>query len=491
MRMIDRGLSLSLALLIALSWIGQDATAQQENDPIEALMITGGGPWHDYYTQKKRIKEGLIDRIGNINITIDHEGGESKDFKFSRHKNDEWAENFDIVIYNQCNLFLEDGEHVERSIMETHVEHQVPALMLHCPMHTYQNATKKWFDFTGAVSYVHERNRTPFTVEAVEPNHPIMANFPGSWRTPKGELYLVSSLKDSANPLARAYSDEAGEYTPVVWTNTYEGVRVFSNSLGHHNVTMGSDVNLNFVAAGLLWATENLQDDGTPAPGYSGDRGLGWISLWNAEEFGETLNGWRASESTDWANMDWFDGDAVWPTKYNPGTESFQLTHNEVDHNTLVVDGPESYLYYQGRVNGGAFENFEFKTEAYTYPEANSGILFHTRPKDEGAPTYGFEADINTVENDAHKTGGLNPGDQEPESLPHPVHQYFDYYLSVDGRQVTVKVDGDTVNEYRLPETKQGRPTLDRGTVALQATGSEGRVYFRDLMIRTWPDENE
>jgi hypothetical protein len=61
----------------------------------------------------------------------------------------------------------------------------------------------------------------------------------------------------------------------------------------------------------------------------------------------------------------------------------------------------------------------------------------------------------------------------------------------VDGQQVTVKVDGDTVNEYRLPDIKQGRPTLDRGTVALQATGSEGRVYFRDLMIRTWPDENE
>ena len=180
MRTLQRHLLLAFALLLAVGWIGQDVTAQQEADPIDALMITGGGPWHDYYTQKKQIKQGLIDRIGNINITIDHEGGESTDFKFSRHKNDEWAEKFDVVVYNQCNLFLKDGEHVE-SIMEAHVEHQVPALMLHCPMHVYQNATKEWFDFTGAVSYVHERNRTPFTVEAVEPNHPIMANFPGSW----------------------------------------------------------------------------------------------------------------------------------------------------------------------------------------------------------------------------------------------------------------------------------------------------------------------
>jgi hypothetical protein len=186
--------------------------------------------------------------------------------------------------------------------------------------------------------------------------------------------------------------------------------------------------------------------------------------------------------------MNWFDGEAVWPTVHNTGTESFKLTHNEVDHNTIVVDGPESYLYYQGRVNGGSFKNFELKSEVYTYPGADSGVLFHTRPKDEGAPTYGFEADINTVEGDDQRTGGLNPGDEEPETLPHPIHQYFEYHLGVDDGQLTVKVDGETVKEYQLPEREDGRRALDRGTVALQATGSEGRVYFRDLLIRTWPD---
>jgi hypothetical protein len=475
------------AILLCLSYVPENAWAQ-DTEPIKALMITGGGPFHDYYTQKKQLKEGLIDRIGNIEITVDHEGGESMDFKFSRQLDDEWAKEFDVVIYNNCNLDMGDAVQVDK-IMAAHVTYKVPAVITHCPMHLHRTTTEKWYDFTGAISYQHEVDRTPFTVEAMEPEHPIMVNFPGSWRTPEGELYMPVELKDNATPIARAYSDEGGEFFPVVWTHEYEGVKVYSNTLGHHNVTMGSDVNLNLVAAGLLWAVDKLNEDGTPAAGYSGERGLGWVSLWNAEDFGETLNGWRASDTTDWGGLDWFSGNATWPTVDNKGNESFSLTHNDgVDHNTIVVEGPERYLYYRGAVDGGDFKNFEFKTDVYTYPGANSGIFFHTRPKDEGPPTYGYEADINTIEGDESKTGELNPGETIPGDLPHELHEYFEYYIQVDGNQITTKVNGETVAAYTEPDDQEGTHSLGRGTIGLQSTEADGIVYFRNLLIRTWPD---
>jgi hypothetical protein len=247
---------------------------------------------------------------------------------------------------------------------------------------------------------------------------------------------------------------------------------------------MGSDVNLNLVAAGLLWAAEKLNDDGTPMEGYSGARGLGWISLFN----GDNLNGWRAGETTDWGGMDWFSGNAVWPTVENNGNESFKLKHDEEGQSIIVIDGPPKYLYYRGAVDGGDFRNFEFKTEVYTYSNANSGIFFHTRPKDEGVPTYGYEADINTVEGDQQKTGGLNPGPEILGDLPHKLEEYFEYYIQVDGNQSTINVNGETVNTYTEPSEQDGTHKLNRGTIGLQSTSAEGPVYFRNLLIRVWPD---
>lgn len=90
----------------------------QNTDPLKILMITGGGPWHDYETQKDQIKEGLLERLSNVEITTDFEGRdtntmESTDFKFSRHLEDDWAAEFDVVIYNHCNLQVKDEDYVK------------------------------------------------------------------------------------------------------------------------------------------------------------------------------------------------------------------------------------------------------------------------------------------------------------------------------------------------------------------------------------------
>ena len=479
------------AILVALFSVGflahHGIAASQNTDPLEVLMITGGGPFHDYYTQKRQLEEGLTDRIGNIVFTIDHNEGESKQdmaFKHETLLNDEWAQQFDLVLYNNCNLDMGDAEHVEQ-IMNAHAEHQVPAVLLHCPMHLHRTTTTAWYDFTGAVSYHHEVVRVPFTIEVLEPNHPIMVNFPGTWRTPEGELYMPFELKDTTIPLARAYSVEAAEFFPIAWTHEYEGVRVFASTLGHHTPTMGADVNLNMVAAGLLWAAGKLDDNGQPSEGYSGERGLGWVSLRD----GATLNGWRDTLTTNYAEMEWFEQVDVWPTKENMGTVAFQLVPHEVDPNDIVVEGPPSSLFYAGPIDGGDFRNFEFKVDVYTYPGSASGIYFHTRYKAEGPPNFGYEAQINASRAGESMTGSL-VGVSEVETAPHGDNEWFNYYIRVDGKNVTVKVNDETVNEFTEPADAVGPARLNRGTIGLESVGSDSRVYFRNPMIRLLPDNN-
>ena len=486
----NKKILLSILALILSGSLAQFAVAQNA-DPLKILMITGGGPWHDYNTQKDQIKEGLLERLSNIEITTDYEGAdtltmESTDFQFSRHLEDDWAAEFDVVIYNQCNLQVKDGAYVKGIIAE-HVKHQVPAVMLHCPIHLYQyaegDAAAEWWDFTGAVSYVHEKedhpNTAPYTIEVLEPQHPIMKNYPLSWRTPAGELYLIVDMHDNATPLSHAYSVETESYSETAWVHEYKGVRVFTSSLGHHNVSMGSDVNLNLVASGVLWAAGKLDQDGSPAPGYEGDRGLGWISLWD-----DTLNGWIESGGVmDWTAPSWYGGETVWPTVDNASAgESFRL-----DDDTLMVEGGQRNLFYDGRIAGGKFKNFEFKVDVYTHPGSASGVYFHTHYEEDGTPAFGYEAQINASRAGESKTGSLI-GASEVQTAAHGDNEWFSYYIKVDGKKVTVKVNGETVNEFTEAADVDGPGSLRRGTIGLESVGSDSRVNFRNPMIRLLPD---
>jgi type 1 glutamine amidotransferase len=487
---LNKKILLSISALILFGSLPQLAGAQ-DTAPLKILMTTGGGPWHDYATQKDQIRDGLLERLSNIEITTDYEGAdtltmESTDFYFSRHLEDDWAEEFDVVIYNHCNLQVKDEAYV-KGIIAQHVKHQVPAVMLHCPIHLYQyaegDAADEWWDFVGAVSYAHERqnhpNTSPYTIEVLEPQHEIMQNYPPSWRTPAGELYLIIDMHDNATPLSHAYSVETDSYTETAWTHEYKGVRVFTSSLGHHNESMGSDVNLNLVASGVLWAAGKLEEDGSPAPGYEGERGLGWISLLD-----DTFNGWIESGGVvDWTAGAWYRGNLVWPTMDDATVrESFRL-----DGDKLIVEGGQRNLFYDGLVAGGKFKNFEFKVDVYTHPGSASGVYFHTHYEEDGTPAFGYEAQINASRDGESKTGSL-VGASEVKTAAHNDNEWFSYHIKVDGKNVTVKVNGETVNEFTEPADADGPGSLRRGTIGLESVGSDSRVEFRNPMIRLLPD---
>lgn len=178
-----------------------------------------------------------------------------------------------------------------------------------------------------------------------------------------------------------------------------------------------------------------------------------WISIWD----GESLDNWRASE--------------------NP--ESFQIEDGKI-----VVDGPRAHLFYEGPVADADFDNFEFRADVYTYPQANSGIFFHTEYQDEGWPAKGYEAQVNATHSDPRKTGSLYAVNDVMNNAPHEDEEWFTYHIKVEGDQITFKVDGETVMEFTEPDEREGDIRLSSGTIALQAHDPNSRVYYRNIEVR-------
>ncbi len=178
-----------------------------------------------------------------------------------------------------------------------------------------------------------------------------------------------------------------------------------------------------------------------------------WISIWD----GESFDNWRASE--------------------NP--ESFQIEEGKI-----VVDGPRAHLFYEGPVADADFVNFEFRADVYTYPQANSGIFFHTQYQEEGWPQHGYEAQINATHSDPRKTGSLYAVKDVMNDAPHEDEEWFDYYIKVEGNNITFEVNGETVMEFTEPDDRDGDISLSSGTVALQAHDPDSRIYFRNIEVR-------
>lgn len=416
--------------------------------PLRALLITGGC-CHDYEQQKRLLTAGISARA-NVTWDIVHEGGESRDHRVSLYERPGWSRGYDVVVHNECFGQVMDREFVD-GLAREHAA-GVPAVVLHCTMHSYRaSGSEEWRKFLGVTSVRHERHR-PLAVKNLQPEHPVMRGFPAVWNTPNGELYIIDHVQPTAVPLAQAHGEDTGKDHVTVWVNTYGQTRVFGTTLGHHNETVAHPQYLDLVTRGLLWATDKLAADGTPQPGY-GPGGDGWISLFD----GKTLAGWTAAE--------------------HPG--SFQVRDG-----MIVVDGPRAHLFYTGPVANAEFTDFEFKAEVRTMPQANSGIYFHTRFQESGWPAAGYEAQVNATHGDRRKTGSLYAVQDVMDQAPHRDEEWFDYHIIVAGKRVTHKINGATVMEFTESDDATGRRRLSGGTFALQAHDPGSRINYRNLRVK-------
>ena len=224
--------------------------------PLRILLITGGG-YHDYEAQKAILTNGLGQRL-NAEFTIDHSAGKDNAHRVERHNDPNWLRGYDLVIYNICFADVRDNAWSE-AIVRAHVRYKVPAVALHCTMHSYnyRGDSPIWSQFLGVRTQRHQR-AMGHDVENVATSHAIMRGLPAKWTMPQGELYEILEVYASAQPLTQSFGEESKKNQVTAWTNEFEGVRVFGTTLGHHNETMQSTEFLDLVANGVRWATNTV-----------------------------------------------------------------------------------------------------------------------------------------------------------------------------------------------------------------------------------------
>lgn len=224
---------------------------------LKILFITGGG-WHDFTAQEKILTKGIGERL-DVEFTVDHEAGDKPAHQLLRFEDSDWAKGYDLVLYNMS-LSTNQKPETAQAIIDSHVKHSVPAVLLHGSTHSYRHTgNKNWFRFMGGRSMRHER-QGGFTNEVLKEDHPIMRGFPVPWVQPQGELYVIEEMFPTATTLAHAVGTSSEKHQPTIWTNEYEGVRVFVTTIGHHNETMASDIYLDLVSRGIQWAVADGDD---------------------------------------------------------------------------------------------------------------------------------------------------------------------------------------------------------------------------------------
>ena len=232
----------------------EDTSAEKR---LKVLLITGGC-CHDYQNQKKLIREGLSKHCDNLDWTV-LEYGSQRDLKIDVYKRSDWIKGYDLVIHNECYGGVEDPDFVN-GIVRGHTVHKVPAIVIHCSMHSYRNspAADQWRALLGVTSTRHERAKRSLHIESTKEGESfglkrILRN---GWDTPNGELYIIERVWPQTVVLADSYSDETCKREPVVWLNEHNGVKVFGISLGHHNETIEAESWQLMVSQGLRWAVD-------------------------------------------------------------------------------------------------------------------------------------------------------------------------------------------------------------------------------------------
>ena len=126
-------------------------------------------------------------------------------------------------------------------------------------MHCYRDGTDNWFQVLRRhLAQAWSR----LSARSVEPrrrpsDHEKLRRV---WANPAGELYWIEKVWPTAHPLATSKNRENGNDEVCVWTNDYQGTRVFGTTMGHHNETVETPEFLDLITRGSLWACDKLND---------------------------------------------------------------------------------------------------------------------------------------------------------------------------------------------------------------------------------------
>lgn len=230
-------------------------TSAAEPKPLRALLITGGC-CHNYPFQTRQLTNAVA-RLAPADWTVVMEGGTGTRAEISLYDKPDWAKGYDVVVHNECFADTTNQIYI-RKITEAH-KAGVPAVVIHCAMHTYRSADiDDWREFLGVTSKRHD-HQSKYPVKPVEPAHPILKGVATDWVTAMDELYVVDKLWPKAKALATSVSERDGKAHPVAWINQFGAARVFGTTYGHSDDAWRDENFLTLVARGTLWAAGRLE----------------------------------------------------------------------------------------------------------------------------------------------------------------------------------------------------------------------------------------
>jgi type 1 glutamine amidotransferase len=276
--------------ITAISLVCLSSFAQAEVKPLKVLLVIGGC-CHEYDKQQLILKDGIEARL-NCEVVVDYNKTSNTKPVFAIFADPNWAKAYDVVIHDECAADIKDAATID-NIVNAHAN-GVPAVNLHCAMHSYRSgnfkaamapdaAEAKWFNLLGLQSSGHGPLK-PIEVTFTDSQHPITKGL-ANWTTMKEELYNnVQGTQGNFTtwPTAKALAtgkQDAGDKdgvnsAVVVWTNEFgkNKTRIFSTTLGHHSETVADARFLDLVTRGLLWSVNKLDENGKPLPGYESTR---------------------------------------------------------------------------------------------------------------------------------------------------------------------------------------------------------------------------
>jgi trehalose utilization protein len=237
----------------ALLPLSRPATADQ---PLNALILTTQGVYHNYKQQTWILAHRIAEQA---KVRFDVSLAEPERWKYT-----DYSEGYDVLIYNFCMADNEDEVLIANMRRQTE-ELGVPALVIHCAMHSFRE-TDLWWPMLGLKTQSHEPVRALTQIQAER--HPILEGIPENWTLTDDELYI--NLKVDGQTLLSTMGED-GEAHTTAWLTHHGTTPVFGTTLGHSEDTIKNPAFQRLLANALLFVTNSLSDDGTPIAGRAGN----------------------------------------------------------------------------------------------------------------------------------------------------------------------------------------------------------------------------
>lgn len=256
------------------------------------VLIVAGGCCHEYDKQHMALKEGIESRLNAV-VDVAYNPDKTTKATFEIYQSKDWAKDFDVIVHDECSADVTDPAYVA-NILNAH-KAGVPAINLHCAMHSYRWGNYReavaagadnagWYEMIGLQSTGHGPQE-PIDISFTDASHPITQGLE-NWTTIKEELYnniqiLGGKPLASGRQLAMPKNKKGEPKDPnakpveanavVAWTNEYgpNKTRIFSTTIGHNTATVQDERYQKLITRAILWTTGKLGADGKAAEGYA------------------------------------------------------------------------------------------------------------------------------------------------------------------------------------------------------------------------------